>query len=504
MKKLKKVLIANRGEIAVRIIRTLREMGIQSVAIYSEADKYSAHRKLADYSFMLKGRSSAETYLNTDLIKEVISQSGADGVHPGYGFLSENADFAQLVQDCGVTFIGPDVSAIRQMGDKITARKLMRAAGVEVVPGSDEPLSKWEDIKNLATEIGYPLIIKAAAGGGGRGMRVVRTDQELKPAFDACTREALDYFSNPAIFCERYIENSKHIEFQVLFDQHGKGVHLFERDCSVQRRHQKLLEEAPSSFLNDELRAKLGAVAVKAGEAVNYSGAGTVELICESHDRCYFMEMNTRIQVEHPVTEMITGVDLIAEQIKVANGEHLSFKQEDIKLNGWAFETRINAEEPFKEFLPNPGLVKKLKLPQGPFVRVDTHLYEGYTIPSEYDSMIAKIITWGVDRNAAIARMKRALSELEVEGVPTTTRFHEAVFNDADFISGNFDTSYIEKKYDSIMKKAKAPLGSNTDVVAAFAAVMNLCSIQSNLSTSKSSLRSEWKKKAKMEARGDL
>jgi acetyl-CoA carboxylase biotin carboxylase subunit len=468
----RKVLIANRGEIAVRIIRCLREMGIRSVALYSDADQHSRHRFMADEAVRLPGNTSAETYLRVDRIIAAIQNTGADAVHPGYGFLSENADFAEAIAATGATFIGPSPSAMHRMGDKVAARKLMREARVPIVPGSDDPLRTWEELRDVANEISYPLIIKAAAGGGGRGMRVVRKDSELEAAFQACTREAQDYFGNPEIFCERFIEHGRHIEIQVLGDRHGHAVHLFERDCTVQRRHQKLIEEAPSQFLNDAQRTKLGEIAVRAAKAVDYCGAGTIEFICESPDQCYFMEMNTRIQVEHPVTEMITGIDLIREQILVAAGLPLSFTQDEITPRGWAIELRINAEDPLRGFAPCPGLVSELQLPSGPNVRVDTHLYAGYQIPAFYDSMVAKLIVHGRDRDDAIRKILRALSELKISGVITTAAFHEQVLQDPDFLSGVFTTRYVDEKGEALIKNiyAHAPTPNMDEALSIIAA----------------------------------
>lgn len=443
-----RVLIANRGEIAVRIIRTLRDLGIESVAVYSDADHDSMHRRLADFAVRLPGSASKDTYLNVDALIKAMHRSGADALHPGYGFLSENAAFAQAVVAEDKVFIGPPPSAMDAMGNKVHAKALMRAHGVPVVPGSPEPLGSAEELRTVAHEIGYPLILKAASGGGGRGMRIVRADHELAEAYATCRREAQAYFGNDEVFCERYIERPRHIEFQVMFDAHGHGVHLFERDCSVQRRHQKLVEEAPSPFLNEKQRQAIGRSAVAAANAAGYIGAGTIEFICESPERYYFMEMNTRIQVEHPVTEMITGLDLISLQVKMAMGETLKLKQDDLKIHGWAIETRINAEDPGKGFAPAPGLVKRVSLPAGPSVRTDTHLYDGYQIPDTYDSMIAKVITWGEDRQQAISRQKRALKELVIEGVPTTARFHEALLRHPDFVAGQMTTRFIEENTD--------------------------------------------------------
>lgn len=443
---LKRVLIANRGEIAVRIIRAAKDLGMETVAIYSDADQFSLHVKLADYAINLPGNTAVETYLNIPKIISAIKESKADSVHPGYGFLSENADFAEAVENVGAKFIGPSPKAMRLMGDKVEAKRLMKAHNVPCVPGSENPLKDVADLERHAKEIGFPLILKAAAGGGGRGMRVVRQLTELSDAFAACTREATSYFGNPAVFCERYIENPRHIEVQVLFDENGNGVHLFERDCSIQRRHQKLIEEAPSLYLSAEQRHEIGRRAVVAAQASKYSSAGTIEFIAESPDKVYFMEMNTRIQVEHTVSEEISGIDLVRWQILVACGRSLNFTQDQLTPRGWAIEARINAEDPAKGFLPGPGRVHRVRFPAGPGVRVDSHLYPGYEIPQHYDSMVAKLIVWGETRDVAVARMKRALAEFEIDGVPTTARFHEAVLNHPAFLEGSFNTGFIEKE----------------------------------------------------------
>jgi acetyl-CoA carboxylase biotin carboxylase subunit len=444
--KVTRVLIANRGEIAWRVIRTLRELGIESVAVYSDADKDSLHRFQADFAVRLPGVSSAETYLNIPALIAAVKTSGADAVHPGYGFLSENPTFVRAVLAAGAVFIGPPPEAMERLGNKIEAKNLMIQNGVPVVPGAKEPLKDSVALRKLAKDVGYPMILKAASGGGGRGMRVVRQDADLDDAFQACTREAIAYFGSKDVFAERYIEQPRHIEFQVLFDAHGGGVHLGERDCSVQRRHQKLFEEAPSVFLTPESRAKFGGAAVQAGKAAGYTGVGTVEFICESPERAYFMEMNTRIQVEHPVTELVTGLDLIAWQVRVARGERLPWKQQDIALRGHAVEARINAEDPGREFAPAPGVVSELRIPGGPFVRVDTHLYPGYRIPDAYDSLVAKVICWGETRGEAMQRLLRALAELRLEGVPTTARFHEALVRHPKFAAGNVTTRFLEEE----------------------------------------------------------
>lgn len=442
----KRVLVANRGEIAVRVNRCLKELDIQSVAVYSDADENSLHVRLADRAIRLPGRLSAETYLNIPALVAAIKSSEADAVHPGYGFLSENAEFAEAVAKAGAKFIGPSPGSMRLMGDKIAAKNLMKKTGVPVVPGSDHPLESADEIKVVAKQTGYPLILKAAAGGGGRGMRVVRRDEDLAPALEACQREALAWFGNAAVFCERYIERPRHIEIQVLFDEHGNGVHLYERDCSVQRRHQKLVEESPSPFLDQAQRETLGETAVKAARAAGYTNAGTIEFICESPEKIYFMEMNTRIQVEHPVTEAVTGVDLIKQQILVACGAKLPFTQRDIRLRGCAMELRINAEDPARGFAPAPGRVPQLVFPAGPNVRVDSHMYPGYTIPSEYDSMVAKLIISGATREEVLARVRRALAELQVSGVPTTAKFHEALLQHPAFVRGEITTRFLEEE----------------------------------------------------------
>jgi acetyl-CoA carboxylase biotin carboxylase subunit len=471
LKKIKRILIANRGEIALRVIRAARDLGLESVAVYSEPDANSLHVKLADYSVALTGKTSQETYLNVPQLIAAIKQSKADAVHPGYGFLSENADFADAVAQAGAKFIGPSSKAMRLMGDKIQAKKLMKAHQVPCTPGSENPLKDLEDLQAHAKTVGYPMILKASAGGGGRGMRIVRQDSELAESFAACKREAQSYFGNPDVFCERYIEAPRHIEVQVLFDEHGNGVHLFERDCSIQRRHQKLIEEAPSMFLSEAMRAEIGRRAVVAAKAAGYSSAGTIEFICESADRVYFMEMNTRIQVEHTVSEEISNIDLVRWQIKVAQGEPLDFKQEDIKLRGWAIEARINAEDPAKGFMPTPGLVKLVRFPAGPGVRVDSHLYSGYEIPQFYDSMVAKLIVWGSTRSEAIERMKRAFSEFEIDGVVTTAKFHESVLRHPDFLKGDFNTSFVEKQMPTLINGFEGD-SSTDDLAALLAAVL--------------------------------
>ncbi|MED3600630.1 acetyl-CoA carboxylase biotin carboxylase subunit [Bacillus subtilis] len=442
---IKKLLIANRGEIAVRIIRACRELGIETVAVYSEADKDALHVQMADEAFCIGPKASKDSYLNVTNIVSVAKLTGTDAIHPGYGFLAENADFAELCEEVNVTFVGPSADAISKMGTKDVARETMKQAGVPIVPGSQGIIENVEEAVSLANEIGYPIIIKATAGGGGKGIRVARTEEELINGIKITQQEAATAFGNPGVYIEKYIEDFRHVEIQVLADNYGNTIHLGERDCSIQRRLQKLLEESPSPALDSEIREQMGDAAVKAAKAVGYTGAGTVEFIYDYNEqRYYFMEMNTRIQVEHPVTEMVTETDLIKEQIKVASGMELSLKQEDVEFEGWAIECRINAENPSKNFMPSPGEIKMYLPPGGLGVRVDSAAYPGYSIPPYYDSMIAKVITYGKTRDEAIARMKRALSEFVIEGIETTIPFHLKLLEHETFVSGEFNTKFLE------------------------------------------------------------
>ncbi|MED3551085.1 acetyl-CoA carboxylase biotin carboxylase subunit [Cytobacillus praedii] len=442
---IKKLLIANRGEIAVRIIRACREMGIESVAVHSEADKESLHVQLADEAYCIGPTASKDSYLNFTNIISVAKLTGCDAIHPGYGFLAENADFADLCRECNIIFVGPTPEAITKMGTKDIARETMKEAGVPIVPGSNGIIKDAEEAIELANKIEYPVIIKATAGGGGKGIRVARNEAELIKGITITQQEALTAFGNPGVYIEKYIEDFRHVEIQVLADSFGNVVHLGERDCSIQRRLQKLLEETPSPALDEETRNKMGNAAVKAAQAVDYTGAGTIEFIYDYHERkFYFMEMNTRIQVEHPVTEMVTGVDLIKEQIKVASGEKLKFSQQDVTFSGWSIECRINAENPEKNFMPSAGKITMYLPPGGYGVRVDSAAYPGYVIPPYYDSMIAKVITYGHTREEAIARMKRALSEFVIEGVHTTIPFHLKLLSHEQFVDGQFNTKFLE------------------------------------------------------------
>ena len=440
-----KVLIANRGEIALRILRACREMGIETVAVHSKADAELKHVLLADESVCIGPAPSSESYLNMPAIIASAEVTNADAIHPGYGFLSENADFAERVEQSGFTFIGPRAETIRMMGDKVEAIKAMKAAGIPCVPGSDGPLTTDPDeIRATAERIGYPVIIKAAGGGGGRGMRVVRSADEVVDAVRLTKTEARQAFGNDMVYMEKFLETPRHIEIQVLSDKHGNAIHLGERDCSLQRRHQKVMEEAPAPGISEEQRNAIGAVCVEACKRIGYHGAGTFEFLYENGE-FYFIEMNTRVQVEHPVTEMVTGVDIVREQIRIAAGLPLSYTQDDIKVRGHALECRINAENA-KTFIPSPGKVREFHAPGGLGVRVESHLYDGYTVPPHYDSMIGKLITWGDDRQTAIARAKMALRELVIEGISTNIELHQDLLNDPVVNQGGMDIHYLEHK----------------------------------------------------------
>ena len=444
----KKILIANRGEIAIRITRACRELGIGSVAVFSDADRDSLHVFLADEAYHIGPSPSKESYLNFRKIIEVAKQAGADAIHPGYGFLSENPVFVRACVEAGITFIGPTPENMEAMGDKLSAKALMRKAGVPLVPGSDGGVETVEEAQAVVKKIGYPVIIKATAGGGGKGMRVVKADAELESAFRACRSEGQNYFANPTVYIERFINDPKHIEIQVFGDTHGNVVHLFERECSVQRRHQKIIEESPSPSVPNDVRLKMGAAAVKAAKSIDYIGAGTIEFIFDNQTKeFFFMEMNTRLQVEHPITEIVTGHDLVKEQIWVAKGKPLSFKQEDLKQTGHAIEARICAEDPVT-YKPNPGVIRACRHPQGPFLRIDSYAYPGYEVPIYYDPMIAKVITWGDTREEAIDRMDRALSEFVLTGIKSNIVLHKSILRHAKFVDGSYTTQFIEKNFE--------------------------------------------------------
>lgn len=447
-----KILIANRGEIAVRIIRACREMGIQTVAVYSEADKEALHTMLADEAICIGPAPSAESYLDMERILSACVASKADAIHPGFGFLSENSRFAELCEKCNICFIGPSAEVIQKMGNKSEARKTMIDAGVPVIPGSKEPIFTVEEGRKIAGEIGFPVMIKASSGGGGKGMRISRSETDFDANFLNAQMEAIKGFSDDTMYIERFVEHPRHIEFQILADKHGNVVHLGERDCSIQRRHQKVLEEAPSAAISSELRTRMGEMAVRAAKAAGYENAGTIEFLLDQNGQFYFMEMNTRIQVEHPVTEAVTNVDLIKEQIRIANGEPISVKQDEIVITGHAIECRINAENPKKSFMPSPGVITELHLPGGRGVRVDTAVYNQYKVPANYDSMILKLIVHDKDRESAIAKMRSALGELVIEGIDTNLDFQYEILGNPDFERGILDTDFIPTHFPEYCK----------------------------------------------------
>ena len=490
---IKKVLVANRGEIALRVMRSCREIGIVTVAVYSEADRKSMHVRYADEAYCIGPAPSRESYLNMDAIIHAAKRSGADAIHPGYGFLSENAVFSERCRAEGIKFIGPGTHAILTMGDKITARQTMIASGVPVVPGTSEKLSDEKKAVAVVQETGLPVMIKASAGGGGKGMRLVKKMDELLPALRMARSEALNAFGDDAVYIEKYIESPHHIEFQILADQHGNVVHLFERECSIQRRHQKVIEETPSPLMTPELRKEMGEKAVAAARAVNYEGAGTIEFIVNDNLEYYFLEMNTRLQVEHPVTERVVGVDLVKEQINIANGLPLSFRQEELRQQGHAIQCRIYAEDPDNNFLPNPGIIKHITEPLGLGVRYDGYVYEGYEIPMHYDPMICKLITWGKTRDEAIARMRRALYEYKITGVKTTIKFLERIMDEPAFREGKYNTHFIEENQERLFRPRLC--GTECEDMAIIAAFINyldsLAAVQPQKITEE--LASNWK-----------
>lgn len=442
-----KILIANRGEIAVRIIRACKEMNIKTVAVYSDIDKDALHTRLADEAICIGPATSNKSYLNIKNIITAACITGSDSIHPGFGFLSENAQFAKVCEESNIKFIGPKSNVIELLGNKSNAKKMMEKAGVPVIPGSKGSVKSFEEAKEIADKIGYPIMIKAASGGGGKGIRIVNFSEELEKNYNIVKQEAKVSFNDDELYIEKFVKNPRHVEIQILADEHGNIVHLGERDCSIQRKHQKVIEETPSTIVDDKLREKMGEAAVKAAKIAGYTSCGTVEFLVDSDRNFYFMEMNTRIQVEHPITEMRTGIDILKEQIRVAAGEKLKFKQKNIEFKGHSIECRINAENPNKNFMPCPGKITGLHLPGGNGLRIDSGIYQGYTIPFNYDSMIAKIIVHGNTRNEAIAKMKRALEELVIEGVDTNADFIYEIIRNPDFIRGDFDTSFISKNF---------------------------------------------------------
>lgn len=444
----RKILIANRGEIALRIIRTCKELGIKTVAVYSEADRYSLHVRFADEAVCIGPGPSKESYLNIPRIIAAAEITNAEAIHPGYGFLAENAMFAEICESSGIKFIGPTPDAIEAMGDKSLAKETMRKAGVPVIPGSEGIVETLEEAREIANEIGYPIMLKASAGGGGKGMRLVHNDKELENAWQTARAEAEAAFGNPSLYIEKFIEKPRHVEIQILADEYGKVIHLGERDCSIQRRHQKLIEESPSPIITPELREAMGQAAIKGAKSVKYRNAGTIEFLVDKDGNFYFMEMNTRIQVEHPVTEMVYGIDIVKEQIRIAAGEKLNVKQSQLKPNGHAIECRINAEDPFNGFRPSPGKITALHFPGGYGVRIDSHIYQEYVVPPYYDSLLAKLIVHAKTRDEAIARMLRALEEFVIEGVHTTIPFHIKLLNSPEFRGGiDYDTKFVDLKF---------------------------------------------------------
>ncbi|MBW9220663.1 acetyl-CoA carboxylase biotin carboxylase subunit [Methanothermococcus sp. SCGC AD-155-M21] len=441
----KKILIANRGEIAVRVIRACQELGIKTVAVYSEADEHALFTSLADESYCIGPPQASKSYLNINRIIKVAKKSGSEAIHPGYGFLSENPNFAKACEDNGIVFIGPPAKAIEVMGSKINAKKIMKKAGVPVLPGTDGSIDDPKEAIDIAKEIGYPVMVKASAGGGGMGMGIAYNEEELIDTIESTQSIAKSAFGDSTLFLEKYLEKPRHIEIQILADKYGNVVYLGERECSIQRRHQKLIEEAPSPIITEELRKKMGEAAVKAAKAIDYCNAGTVEFLYYDGE-FYFLEMNTRVQVEHPITEIITGIDIVKEQMKIANGAKLSFKQEDVEIRGHAIECRINAEDPMREFVPSPGKIKYYRSPGGPGIRIDSGVYGGAEIPPYYDSLIAKLIGYGKNRKEAIARMKRALNEYMIFGISTNIPFHKAVMDEEEFNKGNISTHYMEDR----------------------------------------------------------
>ncbi len=460
---IKKVLVANRGEIAIRVMRSCREMDIRSVAVFSDADRTSMHVRYADEAYHIGPSPSSESYLVIDKIIEVAKKSGADAIHPGYGFLSENAKFSERCKQEGIIFIGPDAHAINTMGDKITARKNMIAAGVPVVPGTTEPITNEDEAIKVIKEIGLPVMIKASAGGGGKGMRLVKKESEILNSIRSARSEAQNAFGNDAVYIEKYINSPHHIEFQILCDNHGNAVHLFERECSVQRRHQKVVEETPSPIMTAKVREEMGKHAVAAAKAVNYSGAGTIEFITDDNLNYYFLEMNTRLQVEHPITERVVGVDLVKQQINIANNLPLTLKQENLRQNGHAIECRIYAEDAENNFMPSPGKIKHMSEPLGLGIRHDGYVYEGFEIPIFYDPMISKLIAWAETREEAIKRMRRALYNYKITGIKTSIRFLERIMETPDFVEGKYNTHFVENNFDFLMKPTGFT-GDNEDI----------------------------------------
>lgn len=492
---IKKILVANRGEIAIRVMRSAKELGIKTVAVYSEADKLLPHASYADEAINIGPAAASESYLVQDKIIAACKQTGADAIHPGYGFLSENASFAERVEKEGITFIGPSPHAIRVMGDKLTSKQTVQKFGVPLVPGMDEPINDVDKAKKVASDIGYPVMIKASAGGGGKGMRIVNDPKDFEEQMDRAMSEARNSFGNDEVFIEKFISSPKHIEVQIVGDQHGNIIHLFERECSIQRRHQKVVEEAPSALLTPERRKEIGEAAVNVAKSCGYFGAGTVEFIADENMDFYFLEMNTRLQVEHPVTELITGVDLVKEQINIANGNELSYKQDDLNIIGHSLEVRVYAEDPENNFLPDTGKLATYIRPQGAGVRVDDGYEQGQEVSIFYDPMIAKLITYGKDRSEAIDRMRRAIAEYQITGVKTTLPFCDFVLTHKEFIDGSFTTKFVESHYNPDVLKKKP----STEVAEVAAVIANeiINNTQKKVSPTRSNQKSAWKERMK-------
>lgn len=490
---IKKVLVANRGEIAVRIMRSCRELGLKSVAVYSEADRKALHVRYADEAYCIGPPASRESYLNIDKIIAVAKESSADAIHPGYGFLSENADFSERCKKEGIIFIGPSAYSISTMGDKITARKTMMKAGVPVVPGTTEKISSEEECLKIVQEIGLPVMIKASAGGGGKGMRLVKNAEDIIPFLNTAKSEAMNAFGNDSVYIEKYIESPHHIEFQILADRHGNVIHLFERECSIQRRHQKVIEETPSPLLTPEIRNEMGLAAIAAAKAAGYEGAGTIEFIVSDNLDYYFLEMNTRLQVEHPITERVVGIDLVKEQISIANGEVLSVKQEDLRQDGHAIQCRIYAEDTDNNFMPHPGTITHITVPLGLGVRYDGYVYEGYEIPIYYDPLISKLISWGTTRKESIARMRRALYEYKITGVKTNIKFLERIMDVQDFLDGRYNTHFIEKNEEKLFSPKSC--GNDCESIAMIAVFIDYLDKSERIQPPRltSDLASTWK-----------
>jgi acetyl-CoA carboxylase biotin carboxylase subunit len=489
----KKILIANRGEIAVRVMRTCREMNIRTVAIYSDADRHAPHVRFADEAYHVGPAPSVDSYLRIDRVLEVASRSGAEAIHPGYGFLAENPDFARACTSADVVFIGPPAAAMDLMGSKTAARRAVMEARLPVVPGTDRNIESIEEVRRIAEEIGFPVMLKASAGGGGKGLRRVATAADLESAYRNACSEAQNAFNDASIYLEKYIERPRHVEIQILGDQHGNLIHLGERECSLQRRHQKVMEECPSPLLDETVREQMGSTAVRVGKLAGYTNAGTVEFIVDQKRNFYFLEMNTRLQVEHPVTELVTGVDLVKEQIRIAAGERLAWRQEDIHMRGWAMECRIYAEDPAQNFFPSPGLITRLKVPAGPGVRDDSGVNAGFTVPLDYDPMLSKLAVWGNDRAEAMARMRRALSEYEVSGIQTNIPFFRRLLNHPDFVAAKMDTGFIDRALEGGLLTATAPDDPGAEQAAILAAVLHSLRNKS-AQTAPVTRESDWKK----------